>query len=71
MAAEVTVVVEVIQDPPEVTLHRRGLTGVHQCAQAPEQQVRAPVEVMAAVPRVQPDRAQGGRAARYDKNRLR
>ena len=60
--AEVTAVVEVIQDQPEAV--------VHQYAQVPERLEQALAEATVAVaPLVHHERAQRGQAARYDKNR--
>ena len=70
--AEVTVVVEVIQDQPEAAPHRQGLTAVHRYAQVPERLGQAPAEAMvAAVPLVHHDRVQLGQAAQCGKNRPR
>ena len=69
--AEVTVVVEVIQDQPEAALHRQGLTVVHRYAQALEPLGQALAEATAvAVLLAHRERVQHGQAAQYGKNRV-
>ena len=70
--AEVTAVVGVIQDQPEVApLHHQGLTAV-QYAQVPGQQGQALAEAtVAAVPLVHHAPVQRGQAAQCGKNRAR
>ena len=68
--AEVTVVVEVIQDQPEAAPRHQGVTAVQQYAQAPELLGKALAEATAVVPLPHHDRVQHGQAAQYDKNRM-
>lgn len=69
--AEVTAVVEVIQDQPEAAPRHQGLTAVHQYAQAPERLGQALAEATAAVPLAHHDRVPHGQAVRYGKDRAR
>ena len=71
MAAEATVVVEVIQDQPEAAPRHPGLTAVQQYAQAPEPLGKARAEATAAAVLAHHDRVQRGQAALYDKDRAR
>ena len=64
---EATVVVEVIQDQPAAA--PQGLMAAHQYAQALARLGQALAEPTAVAPSVHHERAQHGRAARYDKNR--
>ena len=67
--AEVTVVVEVIQDQPEAVPRHQELTAVHQYAQVPERLGQALAEATAAVLRARHERVRPVQAARCDKDR--
>ena len=71
--AEVTAVVEVIQDQPVAApIHHQGLTAVHQYVQVPGQQGQAPAEAtVAAVPLVHHAPVRRGQAVQCGKNRAR
>ena len=69
MVAEVTAVVEAIQDQREAAPRHQGLTAVHQYAQAPELRGKALAEATAVVPLGHHDQVQHGPAALYDKDR--
>ena len=70
-AAEVTAVVEVIQDQPAAAPRHQGLMVVHQYAQAPERLGQAPAEATAVAPLAHHDRVPHGQAVQYGKDRAR
>lgn len=70
-AAEVPVVVEVIQDRPEAAPHHQGLTAVHRYAQALGQLEQAPAEATAVAPLAHHERVRHGQAVQCGKNRTR
>ena len=70
--AEVTAVVEVIQDQPEAAPHHQGFTAVQPYVQALGRPGQVLAEAMAAaVPLAHHARVRHGQAARYGKNRPR